>query len=94
MPYCEFLIKSKAFRRMEIDKWRHTRKIAFHAFWSANVDGKNLPKNENDFINLDDDHVSKTPLVSDELRKQMLEETAIWVKKRDEYNRLKQLKTN
>lgn len=60
MPYCEFLIKSAGFKRMTIDKWRHTRKIAYFCYLSSpNLDHNKAAKNEEAFMSLDDDYDNK-----------------------------------
>lgn len=75
MPYCEFIIKSYAFGRMDKDKWRHTRKIAFWSMWSNHADPKRFPKTENEFIKLDENiNLNIDDIVSHEILEQFNKE--------------------
>lgn len=49
MPWCEYLIKSRAYERMVKDKWRHTRFIAYHAHIATHIKMKSIPSMEKFF---------------------------------------------
>ena len=53
MPWCEYLIKCFAWARMEKEKWRHTRLIAFEARIGSHLDPKGLPKSIDAYMPLD-----------------------------------------
>ncbi|GHE34936.1 hypothetical protein GCM10017764_17640 [Sphingobacterium griseoflavum] len=79
MPWCEYLIKSKAWQRMETDKYRHTRFIAFHALIGSHMDGKRLPKSLDQFMPLDGKKEIKK--ASDHLRSIYTEEYKEYLEK-------------
>lgn len=58
MPWCEYLIKSKAYYRMQRDRLIHTRFIAYHAFIAPHVSMKSIPKIEK-FMPIDGDNAIK-----------------------------------
>lgn len=101
MSFYEFKLKSFAFNRMEKDKWRHTRKIAFWSMWGSNADAKRFPNTENKFMPLDDEPIIKR--ASDEQKDQLykeqlqylldtkqLDKHAIALKNYEEWQNLKQ----
>lgn len=53
MPWCEYLIKCFAWARMEKEKWRHTRLIAFESRIGSHLDPKGLPKSIDAYMPLD-----------------------------------------
>lgn len=89
MPFCEFKIKSYAFRRMEEERLRHTRLIAFSAQIGSHLDAKKMPKSIEQFMPIGSERKKKRKSkVSDEMR-------AIFEQRMDEYNeamRLQNLK--
>lgn len=50
MPWCEFLIKSYAYSRMQEEKLRHTRLIAYSAQIGSHLDPKKLPRSIDQFM--------------------------------------------
>ena len=50
MPWCEFLIKSYAYSRMQEEKLRHTRLIAYSAQIGSHLDPKKLPRTIDQFM--------------------------------------------
>lgn len=50
MPWCEFLIKSYAYNRMQEEKLRHTRLIAYSAQIGSHLDPKKLPRSIDQFM--------------------------------------------
>lgn len=50
MPWCEFLIKSYAYNRMQEERLRHTRLIAWTALTGSHLDPKGLPKSIDSFL--------------------------------------------
>lgn len=72
MPWCEYLIKCYAYRRMQIDKWRHTRFIAFNARIGSHLDAKDskqVPRSLETFLPLDEERPSR---VTNEMRESFL----------------------
>lgn len=59
MPWCEYLIKCYAWNRMETEKWKQARMIAFNARVGSHLDPKHLPKNEESFLPLQETHRKK-----------------------------------
>lgn len=53
MPFCEFLIKSFAYERMQKERLRHTRLIAYSAQIGSHLDPKSLPKTLEKFMPID-----------------------------------------
>jgi hypothetical protein len=53
MPWCEYLIKCYAWNRIETEKWRRARMIAFNARIGSHLSAKSLPKSEEQFLPLD-----------------------------------------
>lgn len=53
MAWCEFLIKSYAYGRIQEEKLRHTRLIAYSAQIGSHLDPKKLPKSIEDFMPID-----------------------------------------
>ena len=52
MPWCEFLIKSYAYNRMQEEKLRHTRLIAYSAQIGSHLDPKKLPRSIDQFMRI------------------------------------------
>lgn len=52
MPWCEFLIKSYAYNRMQEEKLRHTRLIAYSAQIGSHLDPKKLPRSIDQFMKI------------------------------------------
>ena len=52
MPWCEFLIKSYAYSRMQEEKLRHTRLIAYSAQIGSHLDPKKLPRSIDQFMKI------------------------------------------
>jgi hypothetical protein len=52
MPWCEFLIKSYAYSRMQEEKLRHTRLIAYSAQIGSHLDPKKLPRSIDQFMRI------------------------------------------
>ena len=52
MPWCEFLIKSYAYNRMQEEKLRHTRLIAYNAQIGSHLDPKKLPRSIDQFMKI------------------------------------------
>ena len=53
MPWCEYLIKCFAWSRMEKEKWKHTRLIAYEARIGSHLDPKTLPKTIENYLPLE-----------------------------------------
>ena len=69
MPFCEFLIKSYAFNRMQNERLRHTRLIAFSAQIGSHLDPKKMPKSIEQFMPIGSERKKKRgSKVSDEMR--------------------------
>ena len=64
MPYCEFQLKAFAFDRMQKEKMRHTRFLAFHSLIGSHADPKKLPKDLAKFMPIDEE--KRTEPMSDE----------------------------
>ena len=83
MPFCEFILKSQAYARMQEEKMRHTRRIAFYAAIGSHLDPKKLPKSEDSFMPIGEK--KRKSQVSDEMRelfKQRMEEYNQAIKKK------------
>lgn len=52
MPWCEFLIKSYAYNRMQEEKLRHTRLIAYSSQIGSHLDPKKLPRSIDQFMQI------------------------------------------
>ena len=52
MPWCEFLIKSYAYNRMQEEKLRHTRLIAYSSQIGSHLDPKKLPRSIDQFMKI------------------------------------------
>lgn len=52
MPWCEFLIKSYAYNRMQEEKLRHTRLVAYSAQIGSHLDPKKLPRSIDQFMKI------------------------------------------
>ena len=52
MPWCEFLIKSYAYSRMQEEKLRHTRLVAYSAQIGSHLDPKKLPRSIDQFMKI------------------------------------------
>ena len=52
MPWCEFLIKSYAYSRMQEEKLRHTRLIAYSSQIGSHLDPKKLPRSIDQFMQI------------------------------------------
>ena len=72
MPFCEFILKSQAYNRMQEERLRHTRRIAFYSMIGSHLDPKKLPKSEDKFMPIGT-KVSKSN-ISEEDRQLFLEE--------------------
>ena len=59
MPWCEFLIKSYAYNRMQEEKLRHTRLIAFNARIGSHLDPKTLPRSIDQFMRIGSENNSE-----------------------------------
>ena len=53
MPWCEYLIKCQAWQRIEKEKWRHTRLIAFESKIGSHLNPKSLPRTIEKYLPLD-----------------------------------------
>ena len=53
MAWCEYLIKCYAWSRMEKEKWRHTRMIAYEARIGSHLDPKSLPRTIEQYMPID-----------------------------------------
>ena len=53
MAWCEYLLKCYAWERMEREKWRKVRLIAFEARVGSHVDPKTLPRTIEQYMPLD-----------------------------------------
>jgi hypothetical protein len=65
MPWCEYLIKCQAWQRIEKEKWRHTRLIAFESKIGSHLNPKSLPRTIENYLPLDGKRKRK---VSNEIR--------------------------
>ena len=80
MPWCEFLIKSYAYNRMQEEKLRHTRLIAYSSQIGSHLDPKKLPRSIDQFMKIGSDNVAtnsnKNPIFDDmkELFKKRMQE--------------------
>ena len=52
MPWCEFLIKSYAYNRMQEEKLRHTRLVAYSAQIGSHLYPKKLPRSIDQFMKI------------------------------------------
>ena len=52
MPWCEYLIKCHAWNRIETEKWKRARLIAFNARIGSHLNPKSLPRSEEHFLPL------------------------------------------
>lgn len=78
MPFCEFLIKSYAFNRMQKERLRHTRLIAWSAQIGSHLDPKKFPKSIEQFMPIDGKRTRRKG-ISDEIK-------SLTQKRMDEYN--------
>ena len=53
MTWKEFLLKSYAYKRMSIEKWHHTRFIAYRSTIAPHLNPKFIPKTIDLFMPLD-----------------------------------------
>ena len=80
MPWCEFLIKSYAYNRMQEEKLRHTRLVAYSAQIGSHLDPKKLPRSIDQFMRIGSEKDSvksnKSPIFDDmkELFKKRMQE--------------------
>ena len=80
MPWCEFLIKSYAYSRMQEEKLRHTRLIAYSAQIGSHLDPKKLPRSIDQFMKIGSENnarkSNKSPIFDDmkELFKKRMQE--------------------
>ena len=69
MAWCEFLIKSYAYNRMQEEKLRHTRLIAYSAQIGSHLDPKKLPRSIDQFMRIgsekDVEKSNKSPIFDD-----------------------------
>lgn len=78
MPWCEYLIKCFAWERMDREKWRHTRLIAYEARIGSHLNPKSLPANIEAYM----------PLKSKKRKsKAVIEGLELLKKERDEFYR-------
>ena len=69
MPFCEFLIKSYAFNRMQKERLRHTRLIAWSAQIGSHLHQNSIPKSIEQFMPIGNERKKKRgSKVSDEMR--------------------------
>lgn len=66
MPFGEYQLKAQAYARMQEEKLRHTRRIAFYAAIGSHLDPKKLPKTEDAFMPIGEK--KRKSRVSDEMR--------------------------
>lgn len=78
MPFCEFRIKAYAYKRMQEERLRHTRMIAYYSAVGPHLDPKKLPKTIDEFMWIGD-KPKKRSRVSDEMRE-------LYKRRMDEYN--------
>lgn len=78
MPWCEYIIKSKAYYRMQRDKLIHTRFIAYHAFIAPHIGLKSIPSIDK-FMPIDGDERA-VRRVSDETKQRFLVEYQEYLK--------------
>jgi hypothetical protein len=78
MPFCEFRIKAYAYKRMQEERLRHTRMIAYYSAIGPHLDPKKLPKTIDEFMRIGD-KPKKRSRVSDEMRE-------LYKRRMDEYN--------
>lgn len=55
MGWNEYLIKCFAWQRMERERWKHTRLVAFYSMIGSHLDTKKLPKSIDSFLPIDGD---------------------------------------
>lgn len=79
MPWCEYLIKCQAWQRIEKEKWRHTRLIAFESRIGSHLNPKSLPRTIEKYLPLDGKRKRK---VSNEIRE-------LYERRMAEYNEAK-----
>lgn len=87
MPFCEFLIKSYAFNRMQKERLRHTRLIAWSAQIGSHLHPNSVPKSIEQFMPIDEKRTRRKG-ISDKMK-------SLAQKRMDEYNeamRLQNLK--
>ena len=77
MPFCEFRIKAYAYKRMQEERLRHTRMIAYYSAVGPHLDPKKLPKTIDEFMRIGNN--PKKSRVSDEMRE-------LYKQRMDEYN--------
>ena len=71
MPWCEFLIKSYAYSRMQEEKLRHTRLIAYSAQIGSHLDPKKLPRSIDQFMPIGNEknaRKSNKNVISDDMK--------------------------
>ena len=76
MPFGEYQLKAQAYARMQEEKLRHTRRIAFYAAIGSHLDPKKLPKDEHSFMPIGE---RKRNRASDEMKE-------LFKQRMDEYN--------
>ena len=74
MPFCEFILKSQAYNRMQEEKLLHTRRIAFYAAIGSHLDPKKLPKDEHSFMPIGEKKRNRASEEMKELFRQRMEE--------------------
>ena len=87
MPFCEFLIKSYAFNRMQKERLRHTRLIAWSAQIGSHLHQNSIPKSIEQFMPIDGERTRRRGM-SEKMK-------SLAQKRMDEYNeaiRLRDLK--
>ena len=87
MPWCEFLIKSYAFNRMQKERLRHTRLIAWSAQIGSHLHQNSIPKSIEQFMPIDEKRTRRRGM-SEKMK-------SLAQKRMDEYNeamRLQNLK--
>ncbi len=77
MPFCEFRIKAYAYKRMQEERLRHTRLIAYYSAIGPHLKSDSLPKSIDSFMQIGDK--PRKSRVSDEMRE-------LYRKRMDEYN--------
>lgn len=70
MAWNEYLLKCYAWERMELEKWRKVRLIAFEARVGSHVDPKTLPRTIEQYMPLDKEKKKATNEAKELLRKE------------------------
>jgi hypothetical protein len=68
MPWNEYLIKCFAWARMEREKWKHTRLIAYEAKIGSHLNPKSLPRSIEAYMPLGKDGKKRKSRVTPEMK--------------------------